>query len=1681
MWTQDIPLNEYFKHWYEPESRNAALNSSNTVVNNVDFTDESLIPVSGYVRYENTACFQAGVEIKLNGASLLPPLLTDADGKFIVDLEPGSSDNILTCVYKDHEFKPAYIELPMIVQPITGLFFDDKTTRTITGFVAGGKCKYPITPKQGKIQVTFASVNGCIEKTAMPDEIRGFYESPDLPPLIYNVSVDHPDPTIDASFTADTLSLEKVDRQRDFIYRAAPQVEFADLPRDSLNCQLCVVKQLQPYQVKIQVFESYNGMKCPIDSFRAQIFDNFSDTTYTAAVPMDTVFANGLYPLYFTPREPNILGGGDHPYQKNLEIVITDNLDRQASAKFWAIVTGEKKWDGNNFTTTTSQMPWFVLRTPPGDGSYTYFSKDQEITNTTSFQKVDADGNATNETLHLGFDKTVMTGFGVAIETEWSITLDAGHGWEGTVTDTDIDEVTTTFSRSETYSTSGDGLTGDDATVFVGGGVSMTYGIATKLSLNPNCQVALDTTMIADFNGFSSTYMYTRYHIENTLIPNLQFQYNETKSNTTLEALKFWKDLLKTDSIAVATALPAEAFSFGEYQNTSNLSFDAGVSMEYLIATGNSHATGTVVTNEDTHEAFGEAGFSIDAFGMSAMYAHTWYNATEESNTNDQSNTQTIGFVLDDDDPGDAFTVNVFQDPMWSMPVFKVLGGQSSCPWEDKTVKRHVANISVTPSLLVDVPPDEPAVLTLYLGNNSETGESDSYILSAVNESNPHGAQLVTSDNLANGVSYGLEAGEVIPITLQVFRGPEAYNYDNLTLDLSPACGGQDETSDQVTFSVHFQVPCSESQIISPETGWLIDSSAGSDTMWVTVSGYNWPVDTFMTAIELQYRPTGGGNWFTAYTAPADSLIDKYVLIPFNTSPAIINDGAYELRSRALCTGGKYPGVSAVVSGVIDRTAPQVVGLPEPVDGILGPDDLIRVTFNEAIACSEIKPGAGDILLFNTVTGKAMDYRYTCGGNVITFEPNVQNMFIENQIFRGEIHNLQDSHGNRRADPVVWEFYVNRNPIAWSGSNIDRVVLFVDEEYSTERQLVNNGGSNRSWDIIGGREGAMPSGAPLSLPDWLRCSPQTGTLTPNESQDVAISLVKDLNFGEYKTTIYAAGAMGDEPLSIDIRKLCYPPAWQLKSALYQYTMTLTATLSVDSLLSDDIYDMVGVFVGDELRSVANVQYVPALEPLANSHPYEVFLTVYSNKTSGEELEFRVWDASHCRELGMIQEKYTFQANSNYGTPTSPAAITATSQVIYQSAFPRGWTWFSLNIDAADMSVNSVLKSLEPAAGDLVKSQTRFNQYVAGYGWVGTLDTLGTTSMYLIHLSQADTLELVGYPVDVETDSIPIVSGWNWVGFTPQNSQAVNFALTSLEGAATGDLIKSQNEYAQFVEGLGWIGSLQYMDPKQGYLLSAANPGVLVYPFYQENNYPLAKPDQAQIAASGPKWIVNPFQYQYNMTITSMVQVNDLPADSSADMLAAFVANPAVADSNWECRGVAQACYVPYYDRFMFFLMVYSNLAQGETIQFRFYDASDNIVYYIPTEVIYQSNAMVGAVETPWQFIARPMRVGDPSYVPEEFMLSDCFPNPFNGVTKIGYGIPQKCQMQIVIYNMLGHKVRTLVVGEQLPGYRFITWDGLNDQGQSVASGIYLIEITAGNPARGVRYGLHKVNKMTLLK
>jgi fibronectin type 3 domain-containing protein len=82
-------------------------------------------------------------------------------------------------------------------------------------------------------------------------------------------------------------------------------------------------------------------------------------------------------------------------------------------------------------------------------------------------------------------------------------------------------------------------------------------------------------------------------------------------------------------------------------------------------------------------------------------------------------------------------------------------------------------------------------------------------------------------------------------------------------------------------------------------------------------------------------------------------------------------------------------------------------------------------------------------------------------------------------------------------------------------------------------------------------------------------------------------------------------------------------------------------------------------------------------------------------------------------------------------------------------------------------------------------------------------------------------------------------------------------------------------------------------------------------------------------------------------------------------------------------------------------------------------------------------------------------------LPDRFSLFQNYPNPFNPNTLIEYALPQASLVKLVIYNILGQKVKVLVDEYQKPGYKRILWDGKNGQGQMVSSGIYFYQLKAG--------------------
>jgi hypothetical protein len=89
-------------------------------------------------------------------------------------------------------------------------------------------------------------------------------------------------------------------------------------------------------------------------------------------------------------------------------------------------------------------------------------------------------------------------------------------------------------------------------------------------------------------------------------------------------------------------------------------------------------------------------------------------------------------------------------------------------------------------------------------------------------------------------------------------------------------------------------------------------------------------------------------------------------------------------------------------------------------------------------------------------------------------------------------------------------------------------------------------------------------------------------------------------------------------------------------------------------------------------------------------------------------------------------------------------------------------------------------------------------------------------------------------------------------------------------------------------------------------------------------------------------------------------------------------------------------------------------------------------------------------------------------LPSSFDLSQNYPNPFNPTTTIKYQLPEASDVRLVVYNVVGQVVRTLVNDRVNAGYHQVVWDGLSESGNRVASGVYIYHFVAGDFTKSMR-------------
>ena len=1622
---------------FEPAHKSITLGPENPIQNEISFTDASSFTLTGTVQYDGFACFPEGVEILVDGEVRGT---TDNRGRFSIAAEVGS--RVIEARFQNHAFSPSRLEMN-VEGDAAGIEFINTTLHTLSGRVGGG-CSLSI----GTADVEIFTENECFRETI---QIDGSYQVK-LPPMPYLVRV--PDvataPGIDKAdvlrffenMGAREIDLTDDDLEFDLTYRAPLLVEIEGMPDTScpnlhVNSRpLPSVPVLEqgptPIPLLVRVTEDYgsNGL-CPVDTGRVTIYDEIVDEA-DAPVTLEIVDGQVVYETF--ANTPNVASGRkdalgiDRSYQKSLT-AIAEVPDKEAvSEVVWAVVTGDRTRAGTFVSATSEEIPLLILRDPPGDQSFSYLEEGTQICNTISNMGFEKVGGGIEAEVQVGIE--FFKGLGIMSRTQAAVI--GGTKFEMGVEATQEGAMEICATTTERFSTSGDPqFVGEDADVFLGTAMNFVFAKADRLEVD-GCNIVLSESLRMGADGFETTYLYTQAHIRDAIIPQLDdlARLNEDQRNYFLSSREIWQRHLDLNRQQKLDANPVR-----------NRSFSAGADYDF------SHTVDTTSTNAwdvkvytDSETALGLSFNESGNEGSVKFFANLAFAYTR-SESEDVTESRTVGYTLSDDDAGDYFTVDVREDPNYGTPVFELIDGRSSCPFEPGTQPRDAPEINISPAALLDVDPEQPATFTLGLTNMSDSEETRDYVLVPLQTQNPGGAVLKAGGNaFAQGQSYTIGPNQTQEVTMTVERGPNRFSYDSLAVMLRSSCDSS--IADTLYFSVRYTAPCSDITLFRPQSGWTYtqDDFAQGKPLEIILDEFmlEEPDAILVKSIGAEYRRKGTAEWLPIGEVDAKELrAGRSHSLMWDVIGRGVPNGTYEIRAYTRCDAGRN--FSLIAEGTIDTEPPVVLGNPRPSDGVLTFGEDIAIIFNEPIRCSVLTPA--NTALVDAETGDAVPMRAVCSGATLVLTPTGSGMSaLEGRELKAIVTGVRDQVDNVMEGSVEWTFVVRQSQFTWE-TLVDAVEVPFRNPGSIEQTIVNGTSDLRTYEVS-------------EHPAWLVPDVTSGSLPPAGRETITFAIQDDLPIGSYEGRVTAASDDGNAVFDVTVDVVCQAPVWEIDAARFELSMTLVARPFVDGAPAEP-GTRIAAFVGNQLRGTGVVEAVGSFGSLA-------FLTLHSNRDRGETMRFEVYNPEDCILYPATSERYGFIADQTRGSTAAPMPLTAQAQLLASTqsiALREGWTWFSTNLSSTDMSVGNVLANTTPSDGDVVKTHTTFQQFDLAAGWVGSLQQIDNARSYMVRLSEAGSILHEGDPIDPVTVSIELSDRWNWIGFTPATALSLEAALEDLE-ASDEDLIKSQTAFAQYVSGgrdAGWYGNLRTLEPGRGYKLYLADAPE--EPFH----YPTAAPEGAgktlaagqAMATAAPadsveavelpdQWQLIPELYPGNMTITASVVGGDLRLDDV--LVGAFVGD--------EIRGIGRPETLPGREGTFVFLVIHGEEeGAGAEVRFRLLDRSAGEELELLEPMTFAEDLMVGSIAEPFRFdVEAAVRAAT---IPIEFGLDANFPNPFHHSTTIRYGVPQDAHVTIVVFDMLGREVMKLVDDKKTAGLHEVSVDG-----RRLASGVYFYRMMA---------------------
>lgn len=1022
-------------HGFKPGSLPKKLSNNIPQISSVDFTDTTVYAISGKIYQECVGCLD-GSDVETTISAPLDSVEMYKDNSFITKSgfidPPGVYGRYSVTVtdpetykiepkFKNHTFSPAFNNV-LVENNVDNVDFKDVTTYTISGKLTAGCGDYIGTatleftdmlpndkdgnprasmfrkrvttnPGSGTYSITLPARKWQVKVLLFSPVGGGDVASPDL---LNFFEVKVPKDSLIRDITTGNATLN-------LVYNRPPTLDIVGLdPVCTLPEPFALFEQSKEKTFTVKAYQGPAGKNCPATDTSLFVNTNIQKDDINEVIELKTV--NGSAQVKLTGGIPNIVA----PHFKVLNLVYTDANGFSTQLNRNVVVTGLKSNIGS-FATVSPEVPLMVLHDPPGDNSFSFWETSK--TNETATRFYAASGVEASAWAEVKLGTEFSAGLGVTVETSIWGSIKGSVGVSSRTNNATEAIISTTTTQN--FSTaSNDAVVGSQGDVFIGAALNLLYALTNEVAFNAGtCSLSLNKKLMIAQNGFATQYIYSEDHIRNTLLPTLR-TFVENPLNTPEQTknyqnqVKVWEQTLANNDANKKKAV-----------FDKNISFDGSAGPITSTTTTTSTKSNTIEFDLNINAGLAiELGFEIGGSGASGGVDVAFKMETGNSKTNTVMNSTTIGYTLDDDDNGDFYSVNIKKDPVYNTPVFELVAGTTSCPYEPGSQPRDEMQLIVPQPVKTDVDPNGEAEFILKLSNTSQSGERRSYSLSFVQASNPNGAVVTIGGSPAvNPITYSIDYLGEVNILVKVKRGASnIFSYEGLQFRVSDACDGSIEKTARI--SAFFTATCSPIILTDPAPGW-ITNQADNNVLPILFKGYS-VANT--TSVTLEYQKSGANNWITGFTRQAVELNNSPNGTLVNWNVTGLNDGAYNLRMKLNCPAGVVN--SERSAGIIDRISPVALGKPEPTDDEFKQGDQISLAYNEPLDCGGVTPS--DVQVRRLSDNALIDANVGCFQNKIVVVPITDISTFVGDSIRVSVTNISDLNGNGKTTTDSWRFII---------------------------------------------------------------------------------------------------------------------------------------------------------------------------------------------------------------------------------------------------------------------------------------------------------------------------------------------------------------------------------------------------------------------------------------------------------------------------------------------------------------------------------------------------------------------------------------------------------------------------------------------------------------------------------